>query len=184
MIIIEGPDNAGKTTLMKQLMEDFDLKQAPLKFDPHDKEDVPKEVVDFYDKVMDYMGYKTEDELINEVWDRVYFSELVYGPLKRGEVGLTQEQALMVPKIIQAHRPLIIMCMTHKANIINNLAERQQYVDYHEIGEMIDRYNNLLNEMEAFTPYFYRYDYKYNSYENVRRYVELYLMMREGGYGD
>lgn len=98
MLIIEGPDNSGKTTLAKQIAAFYDT-----------------EYVASIGPRADYDWWITQlklppAQLISQVRDRFFFSELVYGPLLRGKLRVNQQQIEVVQSMIQATDPLIITC--------------------------------------------------------------------------
>lgn len=177
MIIIEGPDNTGKTTLMDRLIEDIGLIKAPMKFNPHDKEDVCQYVKDFYDVAYNYLS---QHQILKEVWDRIYFSELIYGPLKRDGVCFTEEQSILLPQLLKKIRPLVIICNTDIETIKNNLHEREQYINENEIEEMKDQYDRLYDKVTPITPYIYHYNYKHDDYDSLKHFVQLYIRVMEG----
>lgn len=79
LIIIEGPDRTGKTTLAKHLIDVFSLQyihcSKPETDNPYNE----------YIELIDSIKLPT-------VIDRVYFSEYVYGKLWRGKCGFTEKQ--------------------------------------------------------------------------------------------
>lgn len=79
LIIIEGPDRTGKTTLAKHLQETFCLDYIHCS---KPKTDNP------------YLEYLELIDSIKKptVIDRVYFSEFVYGNLWRGKCGFSDKQ--------------------------------------------------------------------------------------------
>lgn len=176
MIIIEGPDNTGKTTLINQLVKNCGLKKAPLKFNPHDSKDVPKLIVNFYDGVIKYLTQDiTLKQSVNIVWDRLYFSELVYGPLKRGTLGFTPDQEEVLPELIKYLNPLVIICITDLWTIKKNLKERKQYMKENEIEKVVKGYVDIYLKLEEFTPYYFLYNYPSDSYNKTEALVKNYL---------
>lgn len=119
MIIVEGPDGAGKTTLIKQLTERYELDVAP-------------RVVSKDTEAMIDLKVWTEENVKagfqNLIFDRHrLISEPIYGPILRTEQapGFTDLQWLftMLWKFYKA-RPVIIFCLPPlevvKANIAND----------------------------------------------------------------
>lgn len=99
IIVLEGPDMAGKTTLARNISVDSalrgfhitQLKRGPLHGDPM------HEYLDFL------AALTTERRHSNEViiMDRWHVGELIYGPLLRGQSRLSLAQAAYVENVIQ-----------------------------------------------------------------------------------
>ena len=82
IVIIEGPDGAGKTTLAKQLMDKYNLSyhhEGPPPTDIHP--------LKYYSDVLENIAHKN-----NVVIDRFALGERVYGPPLRGEDRLGDYQ--------------------------------------------------------------------------------------------
>ncbi len=82
MLIIEGIDGVGKTTLSNQL-ESFGFKKYY--FDYDEKSD---NLVNKYNSVL----YKNINDLDRLVFDRSFVSEMVYGPILRGVSRLSENE--------------------------------------------------------------------------------------------
>lgn len=77
MIIVEGPDGAGKTTLIRQLQKEFGLEVAPRV--------VSKNAEALVD-LKDWVAQNLEDGFQYKIFDRHrLISEFIYGPLLRKE---------------------------------------------------------------------------------------------------
>lgn len=111
MVIVEGPDSAGKTTLIQHLVEHFDG-QLIVRDDKQDRnspsfrdpENVRKRV------------YKAIcDEVIGDnraqVHDRLFFSELAYGSVLRGEVCFPWKEQQHILRLLTAISPPIVFCL-------------------------------------------------------------------------
>ena len=78
MILVEGPDGAGKTKLSKMIAEHFDLERVA----PQKGGQMP--VVPVRNRVYRALGKAVQGHKPAKVYDRLYFSELVYGSVLRG----------------------------------------------------------------------------------------------------
>lgn len=106
MIILEGPDGGGKTTLLHQIQERTGIVQAP-RFAT--SEGGPK----------DDMARLVIDDIVNwpklQIYDRHgIISDAIYGPIHRGQPspGLDQwDSYATLYKMMMEHDPLIIWCL-------------------------------------------------------------------------
>jgi len=172
MIIVEGPDNSGKTTLINYLVKELKLTKAPLKFEPTDEEHMEESIVTFYDDVIEYL--KSHDTR-KVIWDRLYFSELVYGPVVRGRIGLTFNQRGILLELIKQIKPLVIFCMTDLYTITKEYHKRNQYADKKQIKLIYDYYVDIiLKDIDNYTPYSILYNYKGDKEEDVKTLLIAY----------
>jgi hypothetical protein len=93
IIVLEGPDCAGKSTMAKALQERIPgsiiLKQGPPRGD----------ILETYLKPIEQHGEK-RDTLILDRW---HVGELIYGPLLRGKSLLTVQQAAYIDMVLQTY---------------------------------------------------------------------------------
>lgn len=82
MIILEGPDNAGKSTIAKKIEKDLNKKGVITKIKHFD---TPDETFDFYD---DYLKEMEGNEF--KIFDRFFYSELVYSELLGREARISK----------------------------------------------------------------------------------------------
>ncbi len=120
MIIVEGPDGAGKTTLIEQLKERYGLEVAP-RVVSKDAEAMTDLKVWVEENLAEGFQYK--------IFDRHrLISEYIYGPLLRKEQqpGFTNLawSSIMLNKLYNEVRPVIIYCLPPlklvKANVLGN----------------------------------------------------------------
>lgn len=125
LIIIEGPDKTGKTTLAKAIATrlGFDYKHfsAP-KGSPAD------EYIDFL------LSLKRDT-----VCDRFHLGELVYGPMLRGKVGITPLELVTIERVLRLKQTVLIHAVT-SMKIAN---ERLAHSNEHEVVNVAE---NLLAE--------------------------------------
>lgn len=175
MIILEGPDNSGKTTLQEQLIKDLGLQKSKLKFNPEGKKDVKKYVAEYYDEVIQYLR---EEDMGNIIWDRNYFSELIHGPILRGGIGLTLDQQEVLPQIMEVLDPLIIYCNPGLEKILLGYGDRYQYADKEKMFNIVKAYDDWYDDLK----YKYKIHYQYNNtsyeYKVLKRFTELYLEVK------
>jgi len=184
MIIVEGPDNSGKSTLIKRLMEDFDLLYGP-------KFNIPKIVKKgnigaVKIKMAVHTHYNDIIELLKQsprylkpyIFDRVYFSELVYGNVYRGGIAISLTGQVSLPILIKEANPLIIYCNPPVDLILQKYDEREQYGEHYDLSRIVNLYDNIFSEGGLYVQdknNFLTYNYAEDDYEFIKKQVEQYL---------
>lgn len=136
MIIITGVDNTGKSTLAMHLSNKFgiDILERYHTLPPTDYEDWYRFLVKNLD---------SDEEVIA---DRFYLDELVYGPVVRKKVGLTDHQIRMMNSLVNEEQPLIILCHRKAELVAKNYLDREQYLDITKIHAVQNGYFELVDE--------------------------------------
>jgi predicted ATPase len=101
IIILEGPDGSGKTTLAKKLVSQTGFKYIHKSY-PKTQEEMDNMTQDYLDLI------NTGD---NMIIDRSWYSEIVYGPILRSRSNVSQEQALMLEQAVATRGGLIILAL-------------------------------------------------------------------------
>jgi hypothetical protein len=100
IVILEGPDGAGKTTLAEQLAKKYGLVYK------HEGPPPPKvNVLEYYGQLLDEARGK------NVVFDRLALGERVYGPVYRNLDRLGADGWLVFKRLIFASGALHIVCL-------------------------------------------------------------------------
>lgn len=106
MIVVEGPDGAGKTTLIEALMEEFDLPVAPRV--------VSKDTVAMVD-LKDWVDNNLDEGFQPMIFDRYrLISETIYGPILRtGAQPGFADMKWLGPRLRRFYElePIIIYCL-------------------------------------------------------------------------
>ena len=123
MIIIEGPDGSGKTTLAKKL---------GLPYYHFTKES----------SYEDYLKPLCELKLFNAVLDRHIFSEYPYSLTMKRDFAFTMKQWHNIILLTLAQNPLIVLC-THKPAPSEYPSD--QYLPYAEWDECLRLYREFLS---------------------------------------
>lgn len=144
MLIVEGPDGAGKTTLVERICEEFGVEKRPRS---STSENGP--VDNLWDWVIQDMGSNVNVG----VYDRhPLISEMIYGPILRGEIRLgpnnLSELSTML-RFFYGFNPLIIYCLPNIATVRVNVARNHDGETSHTKGVL--RYTDHL-----YASYYYR----------------------------
>ena len=99
MLVIEGPDNSGKTTLVDRICAQF---PSLLRH----KSPGPDADYDWWMRQLT----QPPEALAVSIYDRFYFSELVYGPICRGQISLSVHRQEVIESLLVTAEPLIIHC--------------------------------------------------------------------------
>lgn len=150
MIIIEGLDGVGKTTLVDFFVEQG-MKKHHFEYDENN--------MDLFTKYMNILKNNNTKKL---VLDRSFISEMVYGPVLRNSCKLTLEQYKELLLLYKRFGTLIIYLTSPKEVLLKRRVN--DIKDY----EMIDRYyeklNNRYNEIMNYSSKIITVG-KYDSYE-------------------
>jgi len=144
MIIIEGMDNSGKTTLAKTLAAHFDW---PLVHSPG----YCPGMIDWTKKAL------LEDTI--KIYDRFpLISEAVYGPILRNNNSFNSEKGKALISLFYDRKPLIIYCNPPVKIIERRMGEQMEGVKKH-LGDLIISYNEHIRFLQQFNFYVVFYNY-------------------------
>jgi len=169
MIIVEGCDNTGKTTLINELCRN----NIMLKLNPKGVRPAPREVL------IDYL----EDTLKGDRWSNLHqifdrfplISERVYGMALRGEYVLTEADFNKYDTMMYRMIPLVIYCDRPQHRILASFGDREQLDGVAEKITTIQRlYESTFDSLGL--AWFVRYNYEEpNDYIRVARKLKNYL---------
>jgi hypothetical protein len=128
MIIIEGPDSTGKTTLAKRFSEQFSLP-----YHHYTREST----------YQDYLEPLCDLSLRRSVVDRWIFSEFPYSQVMEREFAFTLKQWHNIVLLTLAYKPLIILC-THEPSQAKY--SRDQYLPYDKWKKCLELYRKFFND--------------------------------------
>jgi thymidylate kinase len=138
MIIVEGPDNTGKTTLKNRLMKVFPLTDKGHSGGP------PKTVQEWEDRMYRLLLDKTRQETLTFIVDRFFYSEIVYGKVLRGSTIVPQRNMDILEDLLMEHDPMIIYCRRPVHRIKETLSERDQLEGVNEnIARICREYDTM-----------------------------------------
>lgn len=146
MIIIEGPDGAGKTTLARRLHQDLNEKGLEVGLNISTG-DVPKDPVQ---KMMDAIQglFKWQHDPKHHrpvIYDRLIFSEFIYGPILRGNLvpGINAQSLTAITKLIASQQVPVIMCLPPFESVQAKVANSDQ------LEGVNDRIERIYNGYES-----------------------------------
>ncbi len=143
-IIIEGSDGSGKSTLARYLSATTGYPVVH-RSKPKDEEDRLRMYKDYVDSA---------HSCSNEIWDRAFYSEIVYGKVMRDQSCLTIEQMLELEKILGEGGCLIIFCTGNAQDMWENSQKRgETYItSVEQIWTLDDEYKKLFFNNKHLVP--------------------------------
>jgi len=158
MIVVEGCDNSGKTTLIQRLAEELKLLSITNRRKPQQRADVFHYTTDM---VMLSLHYST----IFDRWQAI--SEPIYGPICRGIGYLESGDTDFLHRVAQVAKPLLIYCRPRDSTILN-FGERDQMAGVIENGpRLIAAYDREIKYASRWFPVV-RYDFERDTYDSLR----------------
>lgn len=167
MIIVEGPDGAGKTTLVEKLLclfgDDLKLGQRGTA----NRDDLWKVTKsDTYRALRQAVGDPHERSTKVLIWDRLFWSEFAYWDLVgRDHPEFNDDDRAIIPNVVAGLDALVIWCLPLKETVMANIeAERHQMPGVRERAEEIfNRYSQMRVDNSlvpsVLRPRFWIYDY-------------------------
>lgn len=178
MIIIEGPDGAGKSWLVKQLSNELGIPQHERavrdRLGPHDVEGTT-----LWDwAVRDVASWETSDVFLYDRHPLV--SEYIYGPVTRGRMapGFTHPSAQGVRQQIE-QQCLLIVCLPPLEVVLENIQKEEQMEGVQENATILyGLYEALLASWPGWPV---RYDYtRPSSLLMIKRFVRMHAAQWKG----
>lgn len=123
MIIVEGPDNAGKTTLIRDLIGmDPSLRLLTRqRVKPENGETIGSSYLQaLIPPDNDWKGHA------HGIVDRLLLSEIVYGNLYRGGHRITPLEDVLIRSLLRGYRALVVFCDPGDNAIMRSWLERDQ----------------------------------------------------------
>lgn len=165
MIIIEGPDNAGKTTLANKLSKRLGL---PVVHSVRPKRGDSEGVV------LSHSNSQLQPQ--NAILDRVYaISEWVYGRVIRGKTALGHFHSQALLDLY--HRPyLIIYCRPEMETILNNKGRKQMagVLEHHQ--KIVEEYDYIMTDLNRYShSTVVRYDWEINNFDLLANRCQAHL---------
>lgn len=174
MIIVEGPDGGGKTTLARELSQKFGLQMAR----HGTRSNLPEG--DVRARVYDAFGEAVRGHDPVRVHDRLYYSELVYGKVLRQHIRFSLIEQRYIHKLIVAFKPPIIMCIPPlevvKANVEGGHHIPGVEENIETIWSMYRRISGFLSNLKM--SYDYTGEQVSTPMEKIEQRIDKYLQIR------
>lgn len=174
MIIIEGPDGVGKTTLSKRLSKDLGVPLAPKKH-----VEAPKDPRTYTYKALGPAVTGEGDPLI---WDRLFFSELVYGTIVRDGPALSMPEQAYVMRVLKTLGCPVIFCSA-PADVIDKNVKRSKQMRgvKRNLTKIVDayRYYAQFAKQQRLNVYYFDYiQFRSKHYIHLTHQLQAYLDLR------
>lgn len=169
MVIVEGMDNSGKTTLVRQLSEDCRLLVMNNRRRPKTRQDI-----------LDYVaGVVPLAQRFPVILDRFApISEPIYGPICRNTELLTRDDISQCLLRVTAEQPkpaVIIYCRP-RATTILQFGPIPQMEGVIENGRaLLQAYDETMKKLGSFWFTVLYYDWEHDSYSSLKNQVSLHF---------
>lgn len=144
IIILEGPDGSGKTTLAEKLHKQTGYMLLH-RTQPKTEED-KKRMMEEYVQVIKAGK--------NCILDRSWYSEMVYGPVMRDEAIISYPQMYQLERLLAKHGAIIIYCTSTKETLWKRCKSRgEDYItDVDTFSKICDGYTTLMYDVPHLIP--------------------------------
>jgi thymidylate kinase len=150
IIILEGPDGSGKTTLANKIKDQTGFM---LLHRSHQTDSNAESLFDEYAQVIKAGK--------NCIMDRGWYSEMVYGPVMRGGSAITYPQMYELERMLAKNGALIIHCTAPEATLWKRCLKRgEDYVTKKDTFHAIcNGFDTLMMDVPHYVPVL-TYEYK------------------------
>lgn len=158
MIIVEGPDGAGKSTLCEKLESHF-FQQGANRMDWMAEMGISRDEMKEVPTRRYYHALREAYGPCTYIHDRLFFSSLVYGPLMQGNIQMSEEDRKTISRTILALACPIIVCLPPREIVHMNVSgEGHQMEGVREIiDDIYDGYQEVI--VSQAYPFVMYYDY-------------------------
>lgn len=168
MIIVSGPDNSGKTSLVNELCNGGGLIKIP-KCKAFPLWEHPAEYAEWIRDVL----LSSPD---NGIVDRCFIDELTYGPIIRGRISFSSIDLASIYSIYRVVKPLLIITDPGVDSIIATYENREQYPNVSQNLEVRDKYYEVVANTPFYKAPLYIFNYNFDpDYTLVKSVIKHYL---------
>lgn len=179
MIVVEGPDNSGKSTLIKWIKDEFPVKEIK-----HGRHGPPLSALEIKARteiiLREAIKLRKERETIVDRFSLI--GESIYGPILRGKDLWTEipQDKIRLEEVFNTLNPFIIYCRPDNNTILD--MSHHQIKDYDTEEHILNINKNQKLIIRAYDNYFAKLNpynfYKYN-YKNGDALKELKQLLGE-----
>lgn len=121
LIIVEGPDGAGKTTLVRGLIREFS-------FQAGERGTTDRKLLYTVTRSDTYraMAHEVLGDEPPRIWDRLFFSEMVYAPIVGRLCEFSMSEQAYIRRVLEAMRVPIVLCLPPLAHVVENALKDEQ----------------------------------------------------------
>lgn len=178
MIIVEGPDNSGKSTLVTTLVKDLNIRLLQSKYSGP-----PKTAKENYHKTRDIIVKALEYPGPNTITDRLsLIGESIYGPICRGQDLWIPyfDKKMKMYSILKTINPFWIYCRPPKEVVLNMSSHQLKSYDTPEHLDEVSRNKSLiLKAYDNYFAFFGAYNFFLYDYTNPSHYKTLTERLKE-----
>lgn len=164
MIIVEGPDNAGKSTLIKQLLE-MDPSLRLLHRERFKKGSSETIASSYLQSLIPTDGDRVAHG--NSIADRFLASECIYGDLFRGGCRMSEGEHLAIRHMLGSYKAMVVHCNPGIDVIMRTWQKREQLYD--TPAPIVEAYHKRITTIFRGLPAMVHYDWTKSNAENVRK---------------
>lgn len=168
-MIVEGPDNAGKSTLVRSICEAFNLFEGQRS--TANRDDLWKVTVADTHRALDAARFPRDPI----VWDRLFFSEFVYSKYAGRPCEFSEIRKQRILQRLEDHRYPIILCLPPKHVVLKPSSRHQMEGVNENLESIYDDYVEMIDWMPKHTII---YNYMVEQAEDVV-YPAIYQYLRE-----
>ena len=139
--IIDGPDGAGKTTLVKKIIE-----ANPGAITMHfSKPNSDEEAFNYWKVYLEALKKSAGASVV--IFDRSWYSDMVYGPVMRGREEMTKENMETLELAVRALGGGLILYCTGKPEVLWRRCKQrgEVYIDrFEQLKALHDKYEEVM----------------------------------------
>jgi len=143
MIIVEGADNVGKTTLIKQLLS-TDPSLRLLKRERFKPGKDQGSIAQTYLRAL-LPANRDRVRHANSIADRFFASECIYGELFRGGCRMSPGEHLAILQLLRSYHALVVYCAPPRETVLATWTKREQAYD--NPGPIYDAYQQRIADI-------------------------------------